>query len=198
MEQVVISPSTDILLLQYYRHLKQIRILQTTWYLLLKCVHMHLNVLDHVMISKNFSSMKTSILNLQRLDNLQTWACSSQRHSHRRNPVGGKDSWRAGVGRSSLVCRQIGVNGKNSGMWRIQLREIMQKKQLWGASKDKHNTKILIEILRKPRLHIFKGLPFSQNRDIHSIITYKGILCKEPQWVLTFSSHWFVHTSVSW
>lgn len=53
--------------------------------------------------------------------NVQIWACSSQRRNHRRNPDDGKDSWRAVAGKSSLVCHQNGVNGKNSGMWRTRL-----------------------------------------------------------------------------
>lgn len=52
---------------------------------------------------------------------LQISTCSNQRHSHRRNPDDGKDSWRAGVDKSNLACHRNVTNGKNSDMWRTRL-----------------------------------------------------------------------------
>lgn len=61
--------------------------------------------------------------------NLQTWACSSQIHNHRRNPDGGKDSWKAAVDKNNLVCHQNGVSGRSSGMWRTRLQEKINETQ---------------------------------------------------------------------
>lgn len=57
-------------------------------------------------------------------------------------------------------------------------------------------------IPRKPKhgaAYNFRIACYFYNRRRHqSHRTYKGILCKEPRWAWTFSSHWFVRTSVSW
>ena len=52
----------------------------------------------------------------------QIWAYSSQRHSHRWIPDGGRAVGRAALGNCNLVSLQTAVTGRNSGTWQTHLK----------------------------------------------------------------------------